>query len=66
MQHPRPWTVHAYRADHVKQEIVPWNGLDRRASGFEVRDAAGEVIEAGFRSRRDATAWALINVAKVA
>ena len=61
--HPTPWRVRGYRKDHVRQEVRVWNGLDKRADGFEVYDAAGETVETGFRNRQAAVGWALVNVA---
>lgn len=59
-----PWRVRGYVKDHGTQVVRTWNGRDDRADGFEVFDAKGETVEVGFKSRRDATAWALVEVAK--
>lgn len=62
--HPTPWRVRGYRHDFAAQVTRPWNGLDKRAHGFEVYDAKGETIEFSFPTRLAAVSWALVNVAK--
>lgn len=60
---PTPWRVRGYKKDHARQEVRPWNGLDKRADGFEVYAADGEIVQAGFPTRNHALGWALVHVA---
>lgn len=60
---PTPWRVRGYIMDHANEVCRVWNGLDKRADGFEVYAANGDVIRAGFPNRLAAVGWALVNVA---